>query len=128
MGTSSSRSVRGDGVAGALGHTDRLTVPHQVDHLHQHNIQILAVQTDGIHGTLHAGHMAVVVCAPHVDGLGKAAGSQLVVVVGDIGGKIGGDAVGADEHLVLRLFLGAVLGLFSCSRCRTWPRTGRCGT
>ena len=56
--------------------------------------------------------MAVVVCAPHVNGLGKAAGSQLVVVVGDIGGKVGGDAVGADEHLVLGLLLSAVLGLF----------------
>ena len=56
--------------------------------------------------------MAVVVCAPHVNGLGKAAGSQLVVVVGDICGKVGGNAVGADEHLVLGLFLGAVLGLF----------------
>lgn len=56
--------------------------------------------------------MAVVVCAPHVDGLGKAAGSQLVVVVGDIGGKVGGNAVGADEYLVLGLLLSAVLGLF----------------
>ena len=28
---------QGDGVAGALGHTDRLAVSHQVDHLHQHN-------------------------------------------------------------------------------------------
>ena len=56
--------------------------------------------------------MAVMVCAPHIDGLGKAAGGQLVVVVGDIGGKVGGDAVGTDEHLVLGFFLGAVLGLF----------------
>jgi len=103
---------QGDGVAGTLGHTDRLAVPHQVDHLHQHNVQILAIQADGVHCALHAGHMAVVVCAPHVDGLGKTAGSQLIVVVGDIGGKVGGDAVGADEHLVLGLFLGAVLGLF----------------
>ena len=33
-------------------------------------------------------------------------------MVGDIGGKVGGDAVGADEHLVLGLLLSAVLGLF----------------
>ena len=55
--------------------------------------------------------MAVVVCTPDVDGLGKATGGQLVVVVGDVGGKVGGDAVGADQNFVLGLFLGAVLGL-----------------
>ena len=33
-------------------------------------------------------------------------------MVGDIGGKVSGDAVGTDEHLVLGFFLGAVLGLF----------------
>ena len=103
---------QGDGVAGALGHADRLAVPHQVDHLHQHHVQILAMQADGVHGALHAGHMAVVVCTPDVDGLGKAAGGQLVVVVGDIGGKVGGDAVGTDQHFVLGFLLGAVLGLF----------------
>jgi len=102
---------QGDGVAGALGHADGLTVAHQVDHLHQHDIEVVAVQADGVHGTLHAGDMAVVVCTPDVDGLGKAAGGQLVVVVGDVGGKVGGDAVGADQNFVLGLFLGAVLGL-----------------
>ena len=70
------------------------------------------MQADGVHGTLHASHMAVMVCTPDVDGLGKAAGGQLVVVVSDIGSKVGGDAVGTDEHLVLGFLFGAVLGLF----------------
>jgi len=103
---------QGDGVAGALGHPDRLTVTHQVDHLHQYNIQIVAVQADGIHGTLHAGNMTVVVGTPDINGLGKAAGGQLVVVVGNVGGKVGGDAVCTDEDFVLGFLLGAVLGLF----------------
>ena len=47
---------------------------------------------------------------------GKAAGSQLVVVVSDIGGKVGGDAVGTDEHFVLGFLLGSVLGLFLVHR------------
>ena len=51
---------QGDGVAGALGHADGLTVAHQVDHLHQHDVEVVAVQADGIHGTLHAGDVAVV--------------------------------------------------------------------
>ena len=103
---------QGDGVAGTLGHAHGLAVPHQVDHLHQDNIEVVAVQADGIHRALHAGHMAVVIGTPHVDGLGKAAGGQLVVVVSDIGSKVGGDAVGTDEHLVLGFLFGAVLGLF----------------
>ena len=60
-----------------------MCIRDRVDHLHQDNIQILAVQADGVHRALQAGHMAVVVGAPHVDGLGKAAGGQLVVVVSD---------------------------------------------
>ena len=118
---------QGDGVAGALGHPDGLAVLHQVDHLHQDHVQAAAVQADGVHGALHAGDVAVVVGAPDVDGLVKAALRQLVVVVGDVGGKVGGDAVGADQDLVLVL-LDAVVGSSSCWRRRTWRRTGRCGT
>ena len=55
--------------------------------------------------------MAVVVGAPDVDGLVKAAHGQLVVVVGNVGGKVGRDAVGAHQHLVLGLLLAAVIGL-----------------
>src|SRR5699024_3690102 len=96
--------------------TLRLAVLQQVDQLHQDHVQTAAVQADGVHRALHAGHMAVVVGAPHVDGLVKAAGGQLVVVVGDVGGKIGGDAVGADQDLVLVLLGGAVVGLFLVGR------------
>ena len=102
---------QGDGVAGALGHADGLTVAHQVDHLHQDDVEVVAVQADGVHGALHAGNMAVVVGTPDVDGFGKTAGGQLVVVVRDVGGEVGGDAVGADEDLVLGFLFGAVLGL-----------------
>src|SRR5699024_5377163 len=88
----------------------------QVDHLHQDHVQTAAVQADGVHRALHPGHMAVVVGAPDVDGPVKAAGGQLVVVVGDVGGKVGGDAVGPDQDLVLVLLGGAVVGLFLVGR------------
>ena len=101
-----------DGVAGALGHSHGLAVAHQVHHLHQHDVETVAGKADGVHRTLHTRHMAVVVGAPDVDGLVEAAYRELVVVVGDIGGKIGGDAVCTDENFVLGLFLGAVFGLF----------------
>ena len=55
--------------------------------------------------------MAVVVGAPHVDGFVEAAHGQLIIMVGDVGGKVGGDAVGAHQHLVLGFLLAAVLGL-----------------
>ena len=54
----------------------------------------------------------MVVGAPDVDGLVKAADGQLIIMVGDVGGKVGGDAVGTDEDLVLGLFLAAVVSLF----------------
>ena len=54
---------------------------------------------------LQAGHMAVVVGAPDVDGLVKAADLQLVAVVGDVGGEVGVEAVGAAEHVVLQVQL-----------------------
>ena len=102
---------QGDGLAGTLAHAHGLAVAHQVDHLHQHDVQTAAVQPDSVHRALHAGDVAVVVGTPDVDGLVKAAHGQLVVVVGNVGGKIGRDAVGADEHLVLGLLLAAVVGL-----------------
>ena len=101
---------QGDGLAGTLAHTHRFAVAHQVDHLHQHNIQLGAVQANGVHGTLHAGYMAVMVGTPNVDGTVKTAHGQLVVMVGDVGGKIGGNAVGAYQNFVFG-FLFAV-GVF----------------
>ena len=101
-----------DGLAAALAHAHGLAVLHQVHQLHQHHIQLLAVQANGIHSALHAGHMAVMVSAPNVNGFVKAAHGQFVVVIGNVGGKIGGNAVAAHQHFVLGLFLAAVVGLF----------------
>ena len=49
--------------------------------------------------------MAVVVGAPHVHRLVKLAHLQLVAVVGDVGGKVGVEAVGPAEHVVLQVQL-----------------------
>ena len=54
--------------------------------------------------------MAVMVGTPNVDGTVKTAHGQLVVMVGDVGGKIGGNAVGAYQNFVFG-FLFAV-GVF----------------
>ena len=63
---------------------------------------MLAVQPQGIHGALQTGHMAVMVGAPDVHHLVKAADGEFVPVVGDIGGKVGVEAVGAAQYVVLQ--------------------------
>ena len=78
-----------------------LPVLHQAHQLHQHHIQLAAVQADGVHRTLQTGHMAVVVSAPDIDDTVKATDGELVVMVGNIGGEVGGNAVGTHQNLVL---------------------------
>ena len=97
---------QGDGLAGALGHADGLAVLEEVDQLHQHDDQpVGAVQAQAVQGGLEAGHVAVVVGAPDVDGLGEAPLLQLIAVVGDVGGEVGVEAVGPAEHVVLQVEL-----------------------
>ena len=104
--------VEGDGVAGALGHTDGLAVPHELHQLHQHDLQpVGAVQAQGVQGAFQPGHMAVVVGAPDVDDPVKAPDGELVAVVGDIGGEVGVEAVGPAEDIVLQVQLLHVGGL-----------------
>ena len=56
--------------------------------------------------------MAVVVGAPDVDDLIEAADGEFVAVIGDIGGKVGVEAVGAAQHVVLqRQLLDVRVGL-----------------
>ena len=119
---------QGDGVAGTLGHPDRLTARIRLT-ICISDVQILAVEADGVHGTLHAGDVAVVVSAPDVDGLGEAANlASLLPMVGDVGGKVGGDAtVGTDGDFVLGLLLGAVVSLLLVDGA-VLGGTVRCGT
>ena len=102
-----------DGLAGTLGHTHHLAVTHQLHQLHQHDVQpVFAVQPQRVHGAFQAGHMAVVVCAPDVDDLIEAANGEFVAVIGNIGGEVGVEAVGAAQHVVLqRQLLDVRIGL-----------------
>ena len=92
-----------DGAAAALAHAVGLAVLHQPHQLHQHDIQLVPVQADGIHGALEPGDVAVVVGAPDIDDPLKAALGKFIVVIGNIGGKVGGDPVGPHQHVVLQL-------------------------
>ena len=92
-----------DGAAAALAHAVGLAVLHQPHQLHQHDIQLVPVQADGIHGAFEPGNVAVVVGAPDIDDPLKAALGKFIVVIGNIGGKVGGDPVGPHQHVVLQL-------------------------
>ena len=112
---------QGDGLAGTLAHPYHLTVPQQLHQLHQHDVQpVLAVQAQGVHGTLQPGHMAVVIRAPDVDDLVEAPDGKLVPVIGDVGGEIGIEPVGPAQYVVLQAQLFDVrvglAGLFQILR------------
>ena len=91
-----------------------MPVAHQLDKLHEDDLQtVLAVQAQGVQRALESGDMAVVVCAPDVDHIVKAALFQLVAVVGNVGGKVSIEAVGPFQHVVLELKLVDLLLLFA---------------
>ena len=96
-----------DGFTGALGHPLGLPVAHELDQLHEDDVQaVLAVEVQRVHCTLETGNVSVVIGAPDVDGLVEAANLQLVAVIGDVRGKIGVKPVGAAQHVVLQIQLG----------------------
>ena len=72
---------------------------------------MLAVEPERVERGLQAGDMTVVVRAPDIDGLVKAAGLELVAVIGDVGGEIGIKPVGAAQNVVLEAELFDILRL-----------------
>ena len=103
---SSSRSPRVTTVPCALAHLLRLAPLHQAHELDGRDLEALRVVAAGGEHRLQPRDVAVVVGAEDVDQQVVAA-ARLVEVVGDVGGEVGGVAVRADQHPVLRV---AVVG------------------
>ena len=82
----------------ALAHLDGLAVAQQVHELAEQHLE-LALVAKCVGGGAHAGDVAVVVGAPHVDDVVDAL--VLVPVVGHVGGEVGVLAVLLHEHAVL---------------------------
>ena len=91
---------KGYSLARAFAHTDNLSVPRETDELHKNYVKVIAAATDSVKRALHSCHMTVVVGSPYIDCLFKASYLELIAVIGDIGGKISGIAVGSDENLI----------------------------
>ena len=104
-----------DELAGARGHRGLLAVAVKHGELDQRHLQLVGVEVECLDGTADARNVAVVVGAPDVDDLVEAA-LELVQVVGDVGCKIGVEAIFALDDTVLLVAeggraepLGAVL-------------------
>ncbi len=92
--------VEGDGVAGPLAHLDRLVPVHQRDHLAQLDLEAAGIDPQGLDPGHQAGHLAVVVGAEDVDDPVEAPDQELVAVVGQVAGQVGGVPVGLAEDPV----------------------------
>ena len=105
---------KGDRFAGTLGHTHDFAVTHKLDKLHQHDVKPLrTVEPERVHRALEAGNMTVVVGAPNIDDLVKAADRKLIIMIGNVAGKVGVEAVGAAQHVVLEIELVDLLVLLA---------------
>ena len=89
-----------DALAGPFGHLDQLTALVQRHHLQDQHFQPPGVVAQSSHGGFHAGDVAMVVGAPDVDDFFEAA-AEFVVVIGDVGGEVSGNAVVPDNDPVL---------------------------
>ena len=89
-----------DGVAGPLAHLDRLVTVHQRDHLAELHLEAPGVDAQGLDAGLQAGHLAVVVGPEHVDDPVEPPHQELVAVIGQVAGEVGGVAVGLAQHPV----------------------------
>jgi hypothetical protein len=92
--------AQGHEVAGAGGHLHLLAAAVEHRELHQQHVEPLGVVAERGQRGLHARHVAVVVGAPDVDDALEAA-LELVHVIGDVGGEVGGLAVLAHHDAVL---------------------------
>ena len=72
--------------------------------MHKDNVEASgAVEAECVEGGFEARDVSVVVGTPNVDDPVKAAHRELVAVVGDVGGEVGIEAVGAAEYVVFEV-------------------------
>ena len=98
--TSSSSSSRVTNSPERLRHRDLLAVAHEADPGDEQHLDRVAVEAQRLGRVLEPGDRAVVVGAPDVDQLVKAA-AELLRDVADVRGEVGRLAVGADDDAVL---------------------------
>ena len=97
---SATSESRRDGVAGPLAHLHRLVAVDQRDHLAELDLEAARVDAQRLDAGRQAGHLAVVVGAEDVDHPVEAADEELVAVVGEVAGQVGGVAVRLAQHPV----------------------------
>ena len=68
----------------ALGLLNRLSVPHDCNHLHQNHFKLGCIHTECSQRCLQTRYIAVVIGAEHIDRLIKVTGNKLIIMVRDI--------------------------------------------
>ena len=91
---------KGNDVSCALGQLDDLIASAQDHELVEDDGQASWVDTDGLHGRLHASDVTLMIGPPDIDHLIEATGDKLVPVVGDVRGHVARCAVAPDQHVV----------------------------
>ena len=88
---------------GALGQPNDVAPAGQGHELVDDDVQSLGLDTQGVGSGADSGHVALVVGPPDLHHPLEVPQEELIVVVGQVGGQVGGLAVAADEHVVLLL-------------------------
>ena len=88
-------------IASPLGCPHYLLPPPQGDELVDYYLQLFRVTSQGLHHRLHSRDMPLVVRAPDINHQVELPLQELVVMVGNIRGEIGGRAIALHQHIVL---------------------------
>ena len=89
-----------DEVTGALREPHFLTAAHHAHQLQQVGVKEIGGIAQRLHRGAHAGDIAVMIGAPHVDG-GAEAALVLVAMIRDVGEKVRVRAVALHQHAIL---------------------------
>ena len=92
--------IESDRLARPLAHLDQLTIAIEADHLENEDLQMAGIVPQGLHGRFHTGNVAVMIGAPKVDDAVKAT-LEFILMIGNIGGKIGRYPVVTNDYTVL---------------------------
>ena len=92
--------VERDGVAGPLPHLHGGVPIHQRHHLSELDLEPSRVDAERLDPSHQTGHLPVMVGAEHVDHPVEATDEELVTVVGEVPGQVGGITVGLAQDTI----------------------------
>ena len=89
-----------DELTGTSGHGDLFPTPQQIHELDQEDLKVGLITPEGLNSSLHPRNVAMMICSPYIYDHIKSP-IILVLVIGNIGRKIGGNPVAPYQHTIL---------------------------